>query len=202
MVIRKLTDGLILFILAFLTMGLLSCSSSVDSSPDPGILRIMLQSDPGDTTIVIQPDTIRVSDGDVFAAAIFQGQAYQDSLFAVLYPDLRSTKQTDVTYNIIQRQSGEYGNMMIFETQIPPQQYNKIRFGIKGNSLSFRGFGAIPVELSPDATPFVTLEGEFEVKENRVTEIDLRIQPFKSLTRYKDKYLMYPQIEIADVINY
>ena len=175
------------------------CDSGVGTSSEPGILSIVLQSEPSDTSVIIVVDTLSVAPTDSFGVTIFQGKAYDDSVYAILYTDLRSTQQEDIVYNIIKIENGEYKKFTIFESYVPPGEYNKIHFGLKSSILKFSGFDEITVE-TPDEFRYVDLFSDFSVSENKVTEINVQISPFKSISRYKDTYHFNPEVDIISVI--
>jgi len=177
---------------------LINCSN-IEPSPEPGILRITLASDPSDTTIVIVTDTFTVGESDSFGVTIFQGKVYRDSAYAVLYPTTRSYKQEDITYNLIKRENNQYHAYIIFESYVPPQDYNRIKFGMKATVLKFSNFDEIKVEAPQDSSLFVELEKHFTVYENRVTEVNVMLQPFRSISRYKDTYQFSPIVQITGV---
>jgi len=85
---RKLNCVLGLSVILFSVFS--ACDPKIEDSPQPGILRVTLESDPTDTTIIIVTDTLTVSDGDVFLISIFQGRSYQDSTWGILYPSIES----------------------------------------------------------------------------------------------------------------
>ena len=177
---------------------LFSCDAGIKDSPDPGTIRIIMQSNPSDTSIVIVPDTLSVTENDFFGVTVFQGKAYKDSMFAILYHDIRSTTQEDITYNIIKIDDGEYRKYTIFESYVPPGSYNRIQFGLKSSALKFSGFDVITVE-TPDETKYVDLNQPLNISENSVTEINVQISPFKSIDRYRDTYQFTPVVEIISV---
>ncbi|GAB4366410.1 MAG: hypothetical protein Kow0042_06260 [Calditrichia bacterium] len=179
-------------------MTLISCDAGIEDSPQPGILRITLEADPADTSIVIITDTFSVQPGDFFAVTIFQGKVFRDSTFAVLYPTIESYKQEDIVYNIIRRDSLGYQRFTIFESHVPPSDYNRIQFGVRSLILRFGNF-FIPVETEENY--FLNLSKNFTVKENEITEINLQIKPFQSIIRYRDTYQFHPVVEIMRV-NY
>lgn len=189
-------------ILCGLLFIMLGCNTGIEISPDPGILRVTLQSDPADTSIVIVPDTLNVAPNDSFGVTIFQGKAYNDSFFAVLYKSLKSTQQEDIIYNIIKIENGKYKKFTIFESYVPPADYNKIRFGIKPTVLKFSGFDEIKVESVGEANLFVELSQQFVVSENRITEVNVQISPFKSIQRYRDTYQFIPKVKTINVTYY
>lgn len=196
---RILTWPGYLIVLALWFAGIISCDSGVEPSPDPGILRITLQSDPADTAIVIVADTFYVANNDSFGVTIFQGRVYNDTVYSILYPTLRSYRQEDITYNLIRLDSSEYRKYVIFESYAPPGDYDRIQFGLKATVLRISNFDEIKVESPPNVNPLVDLYANFRVSENSVTEIGIQIKPFQSIQRYRDTYQFYPNLEIKSV---
>ncbi len=190
----------LVFLLLVLTLGafLVTCSN-IEPSPGPGILRVTLVSDPSDTTIVIVTDTFTVGESDSFGVTIFQGKVYRDSAYAVLYPTIKSYKQEDITYNLIKRENNQYHSYTIFESYVPPQDYNRLKFGMKATVLKFSNFDEIKVEAPQDSSLFVELEKQFTVYENRVTEVQVMLEPFRSISRYRDTYQFSPRVKITGV---
>ncbi len=174
------------------------CDTGVEVSPRPGILRVTLQSDPADTSIVIVKDTVRVAEGDSFGVTIYQGKVHNDSAFALLYTNPRAYQQQDVVYNIIKRQGGQYHKFTIFESHVPPFSYDKISFGMTPRILRLGTF-EIPVKAPSDISPFVELPVAFAVEEEGITEVEVRIRPFRSVRRYRDSYLFIPDVEVVSV---
>ncbi|OPX35435.1 hypothetical protein B1H10_01285 [candidate division KSB1 bacterium 4484_188] len=195
----KLIFRLTIFI-ALICLLFFACSSGIEFSPDPGILRITLESDQADTTITIVTDTLTVSDNDVFRITIFQGKVYQDSTFTVLYPTIESNSQEERAYNLITRENHQYQKFTIFESYVPPFKYNKIQFGLDSDFLKLRNFDKIQV-VTPNNF-FLILETDFEVHENRMTEVNLRVSPFENVVRYKDTYIFAPIMEVVGIKSY
>lgn len=179
---------------------LTGCDTGIEDSPEPGILRITLESDQADTVIVIVTDTLTVSDNDFFVISIFQGKASQDSTYGILYPTLESTSQVEMFYNLIARENQQYQRFSIFESYLPPLQYNRIEFGIDSRSLKLRNFDLIDV-ITPD-NYYIKLTSNFEVRSKGTTEVNVRVKPFQSITRYRDTYLFQPEMEVIGVNYY
>ncbi|MFA3783307.1 hypothetical protein ABRY23_09620 [Melioribacteraceae bacterium 4301-Me] len=177
---------------------IVSCDTGVQSSPKPGILRIVLQSNPTDTSIIIINDTLTVSDGDNFRTTVFQGKAYSDSVFAILYPSINSYRQEDKVINVIERENNTYKPHIIFESYVPPGNYTSIVFGLTADLLHI-GIFDIPVELPPNESKLVALPVNFEVAENKTTEIKVQLNPFKSVQRFRDSYYFNRQLEVVEV---
>ena len=186
------------FIILFFILG--GCDTCIEDSPDPGILRITLESDQSDTVIVIVTDTLTVSDEDVFLMSVFQGQVFEDSTYGILYPTLSSTRQEEIFYNLIWREGGQYQRFSIFESYVPPGSYNKIKFGIDSRFLKLENFDVIEV-LTPD-NYFLELPTSFEVKSNGTTEVNVSVKPFQYIIRYRDIYLFQPEMEIVGINNF
>jgi hypothetical protein len=62
------------------------------------------------------------------------------------------------------------------------------------------GFDDIKVESSDDDNIFVDLYEKFEVFENSVTEINICLEPFQSIIRYRDSYKFVPVIRISSIV--
>lgn len=184
-------------------LGLISgCDVGIEDSPDPGIIRVTLQAAPSDTSVIIVPDTLCVAPEDSFGVTIFQGKAYKDTISAVLYKSTTSTSQQDIIYNIIKIEHGEYQKFTIFESHLPPGNYNKIRFGMRAIVLKIGDFDEIAVESTDMDYLFVELEQNFNISEDRITEINVQVSPFLSIQRYRDKYQFIPIVEINDIKYY
>jgi hypothetical protein len=189
----------ILIYLGILILFLIGCQTGIEDSPDSGILRVTLESDPSDTTIIIVTDTLTVSDQDVFLVNIFQGKAYQDSTFGVLYDTLTSNRQKEIFYNLIFRKENIYQRFTIYESYLPPFDYNMIEFGLDAEFIKLKNFDVITVETPPNF--FLQLPVDFEIRENTITEINVQVSPFKYIERVKDTYIFAPEMEIIGV-NY
>lgn len=179
----------------------LSCDTGVEVSPAPGVIRVILQSDPADTSIIIIKDTITVSARDWFGVTITQGKIYHGDNFAILFKDTKSYRVEDVVYNILERKDGQYQKFTIYESYAPPNSYDKLQFGVTASLLKM-GFFNIPVQLRPGDALLVDLTANFDIKENQTTEIFVQISPFKSVVRYKDTYYFTRQMQIIDVRYY
>ena len=200
---------LIFFSVSILIFFISACETGVENSPSPGILRITLQSDPVDTILVERSDTFAVNPTypALFMIKIFQGRVYKESNLAVLYRTTKDYRQEDALYNILELDSlGKYEQFTIFESFIPPGDYNSVEFGINAASgykltivsLSGKIFEN-PVEIPPGEKLLVSFRQSFRVEEDRVTQIDVQISPFKSIKRYRDVYHFYRQMEITGV---
>lgn len=182
------------------------CTTGVEPSSHPGIVRVTLEANPADTSIVIIVDTIVVSDQDSMDLTVFQGRVTTGKgQFATLYPAIDSYRQEDRVYNVLRRRNGTYARYIVFESYIPPGSYDAVQLGLSATSLKFHYQPPITVEPPQDSLRFVAFRGlNFAVSENLVTEINLQIDPLKSLTRYRDVYRMDFQhnVRLLDIRNY
>lgn len=180
---------------------LLHCSGfdDVDVEVDPGILRVILQTDPTDESIVILGETINVSENDSLGINIFQGKAIDvDSNYAILYKTVHHWTQGQYIYNVLKREAGEYKKQVIFESLVPPGKYRGISLGIEGTVMAIGSY-RIPTELPPGAESIMVFEYDYEVSERKVTEIYIQISPFKSMSRYLDSYQFSRIVEITGI---
>ena len=183
-----------------LSLNFLNCNTGIEDSPDPGILRVTLESDPADTVIIIVTDTLTVGENDAFIIKIYQGRAFEDSTYGVLYPELKSYSQQERYYNLINRENKQYIQFKIFESHLPPSAYNQIEFGIDSDFLKLQNFDEIEVITPP--LYFIKLPVNFEIRNNRTTEVNVQVSPFKYITRYKDSYIFLPEMEVIGVNYY
>lgn len=185
---------------ALLALAALGCTTGVESSPDPGILVVTLQSDPADTLIVIANDTVTVADGDWFGVTVFQGKVYRDTNYAFLFTDTSSYRLEDQNLNLLQMDgaTGQYQRFVLYRSYVPPGDYDRIQFGITPVYVQV-GNLYIPVTLPPGTGSLVDLYRDFAVFENRTTAVSIRISPFKSVTRYRDSFYFTPVIEIVEI---
>lgn len=186
---------LILFFLLFQCSGI----NDVEVDINPGIVRIVLQADPSDESIVILGETINVTENDSLGIKIFQGKAIsKDSSYAILYQNVYSWFQEQVIYNILKRETGEYVQHIVFESMVPPGDYEAISLGIEGTLMAIGPY-TIPIELPPDAESVISFDAKYKVSEKKVTEIHLQISPFKSMTRYLDSYRFSRIAQISEI---
>jgi hypothetical protein len=59
-----------------------------------------------------------------------------------------------------------------------------------------------PLQLPPGVGPQVYFPISFTVQDDKVTEIDLTISPFKSLHRYQDAFLFDRLMKVAGIQTY
>jgi hypothetical protein len=190
----------LLYLTSIICVILIGCTG-VEPSPEPGIVQLYLQADPSDTTLIILPDTIHVSKGDRFEITIFQTRVFSsDGNYAYLYKSLTSYTQEDIRINIFERDSlgKPFKTFKIYESRVPPGKYNRIQMGVIPNLLDIWVY-EIPVQVPAGVSTFVNLEKEFEVKENKITGIYVKIYPLQSLRRSKDIFQFEPKLDISAI---
>jgi hypothetical protein len=204
--LRTLCSGIGVFLCVCAVVWLGGCTSGVETSPQPGIVRITLEGNPADTSFIIIVDTVSVSTGDSLNLTVFQGRVTgSDGRFATLFPTLTSYRQEDVVYNVLRRENDAYHRYVVFESYVPPQTYDAVQFGLSASALKFLFQPPIVIEPPLDTLRFVTFRGlNLTVSENRVTEVSLQIDPLKALTRFRDVYRMdfRNNVKILGVRNY
>lgn len=178
----------------------LGCDTGVETSPDPGVLKVTMQADPADTTIEIAGELLSVSPGDSFGVTIFQGRAYRDTSFAILFKSTTSYRERDFVYNVLSRDGDAFEEFLIFETQLPPAEYDSLRFSATAEMLRIGSF-QIPVRLPPDVTPSMDFPTNFRIVERETTEVKVMLRPLESVQRFRDTYLFHRQFEVAEVVS-
>lgn len=174
------------------------CSTGVEESPDPGILRVVLQTDPADTTIEIAGQQLTVSPSDSFGVTIFQGRAFRDTTFAILFKSIDSYREQDFVYNVLKQSGGGFEEFVIFESLIPPGMYDRLQFGVTAEFLQIGNF-QIPVQLPPDARPLMDFDVAYEIESEQTTQITVRLKPLASVERFRDLFLFRRQFEVVGV---
>ncbi|HGY56827.1 MAG TPA: hypothetical protein ENK44_14060 [Caldithrix abyssi] len=189
------------FLLLFVISLALSCSTGVERSKDPGIVKVVIQSDPSDTTIVILGQTYTVDTSSVFNIQVAQGKVYIDSFYSDLLPELDDFIDNGHNYNVLEQENGTYKKIKLFETYAPVDNFTKLQFALNATVLKIGEF-QIPVQLPEDESLLVDFEQSFSVKENMTTEILLQIEPLRSIVRYKDSYLFLRKITVKNITYY
>ncbi len=175
-----------------------ACSTGVEPSPDPGVLRITLGSDPADRSLVIITDPVEVSAEDQFDLTVFQGKAFRDSVFFILFPHPGTNRQQDQIINILAQEGDQYVSHTIFESYLPPGGYTRFEFGLSTSEFQISSF-TIPVRLSPSTTVLQDFSTPFDIEAGRTTEIVVQIKPLQSVKRFRNQFLFEANLEVTDV---
>jgi len=198
---------------------LASCQTGIEPPPEPGILRVTIVANALDTTIVIQSDTSRFSRWDEFYLNISQGRVYGGVNYAPLYADPGLSRTTAVSVNILKREwsdgtpiratdfreintkNSRYVKHTVFESYVPPAVYDSL-------SLVLTAYEVLiyvpkpymnPIQLPPGTQPQIMFPVKIAVSEGQVTQVNLEILPFKSLSRYRDAYVFSRQVRIVSI---
>lgn len=259
---------ILLFGIAFISQ---NCNPNIEESPDPGILRVILQSSNEDTSLVIAGEvltiteyytfkivgdstvsdslvipekdtliiagqiltvindtltvtgdsistTLVISDVDtlniagnvvivsknndfnVFKVSVFQGKIYHDNLYAVLFTGLSKYRTETRDYNLLEQTGGRYRPFVIFESYVPPGEYDVLEFGLTASQLTLGVFNS-PIELPEGESSLIRIIKDFDVLEGGTTELRVQIRPLESIARYRDSFIFDRAIEI-NTINY
>jgi hypothetical protein len=201
--IRSFLQYKLIYFFGFILI--LSCDTGVEPSPEPGLLRVNLMADKADSSIVISGDTLYASPGDSMEIIIFQGRAYNDSNYVILLKNRDQAVAEDHRYNLLRRNnSGDYKKYTIFEYYVPPKSYNKLQFGISSKFLLLTygyavGGTGVHVKNKPDENNIEEFLINFDVNQGEITEINLQLEPFNSLTRHKDVFWFTPKFEVVSI---
>lgn len=198
-----------------------SCQTGVEPSPGPGILRVTLRANERDTTIIIQSDTSRLSRWDEFNLTVSQGRLYRGSNYALLYVDRSIDRIPGSTVNILHREwlngvpirqtdfaeintkNSRYMTYVVFECFVPPGTYDSLTFTLTAAEILIfiPKVYQNPIQLPPGTRPQMQLSTNVTVNEGRVTQVNLEILPFGSLSRYRDSYLFDRKVRVVGVDN-
>jgi hypothetical protein len=215
---RSTTVSILLFLMVSSAV-FLSCTTGVEPSPSPGLLRVTIKGVETDTAIVILSDTSEFSRWDNFRVYVGQGRIYKSDNYSAIYANSSSDRKTTDTANILGRewlngapittadtttitpQNSRYRRYVVFESYVPPGTYDRLYFGLTANVMEIfiPKHYLNPVQLPPGDIPGIDFSGTFTVEQDRATQIDLEIYPFESLTRYKDAYYFSRKMYVANV---
>lgn len=212
----------ILCLAAFLLLGALpGCTTGVEPSPNPGLVRVTLKANELDTMLVIQNDSSHFSRWDSFDLTVSQGRIYHGENYASIYLEPSTARITGSTVNIIAREwlngipitiqdtttitprNSRYRKYVVFASYIPPGSYDRITFSLTAAEMDIfipKNYQN-PVQLPEGEIPQIEIPVSFTVNENRTTQIDLEMSPFQSLKRYRDAFLLNRKLSVAKIEN-
>lgn len=202
-----------LIVAALLTAGLLTaCDTGVDPSPQPGVFRLLMQADPSDNTVVIGPKRYTLGNDTTEAlmrVSVGQALVYRDTSYAALFRRLNSFQIEDPVVDVLAAsKNGEPENHMLFESYLPPAEYDSLQLALRVNLFRVTSTGRFSyssfeneVRLPPGASPVLTFREPFTIRSGDTTIVQLRIQPLRSLTRFQDVYYFTPQVEIESIVQ-
>jgi hypothetical protein len=196
-----------------------SCTTGVEPSPAPGILRVTIQSDESDSSIVILSDTTRYSRYDQFLARVYDGRLYRGDNYSPLYLTTSPQRIQSDTINLLGREwldgrpitirdsvtitpsNSRYRRYTIFEWFVPPGTYDQLEFSlIAGEVVTYiPKLYNNPIQLPPGTNPGLFFSSSITLQEGKTTQVDVVIAPFKSLSRYQDSFYFNRQVRIARI---
>jgi hypothetical protein len=189
-------------VIAGLGFAVSSCTTGVEPSPAPGIIRVTIQSDDNDSSIVILSDTTRYSRYDQFLARVYDARLYRGDNYSPLYVTMSPQRIQSDTVNLLGREwldgspitirdsititpsNSRYRRYTIFEWFVPPGTYDELEFSlIAGEVVTYiPKLYNNPIQLPPGTKPGLFFSSSITVQENTTTQVDIVIAPFKSLT--------------------
>ncbi len=195
------------------------CTTAVDPSPHAGIVRVTLTSDATDNYLVILSDTTQFSRYDSFVAATLNGRIYRGINYAPIYRTPGIERIDADTVNLLAREwlngvpinirdsvditpaNSRYRTYVIFELYVPPGSYDSLAFTLIAGEVAtyIPKYYVNPIQLPPGAAPQMSFPLSFTVQEDKTTEIEIEISPFKSLKRYQDLFLFNRTMRVAGV---
>jgi hypothetical protein len=202
-----------------LAAAVLSCTTGVDPSPDPGIIRVMIKGVESDTMIVIQSDSSEFSRWDRFDLYLSTGRVYQGSNYATIYNNPSNERKGADTVNILARewldgapitprdtaritpQNSRWISYLVFESYVPPGEYDRLYFSLTATEMEIfiPKHYLNPVQLPPGVQPGMSFDIPFSVTEGGTTEINLEIYPYQSLSRYRDAFFFDRKVVVSNV---
>ncbi len=207
---------------ACIIAGLLSlqgCTTGVEPSPHPGIVRVTLKSNESDTALVILGDTTRFSRYDQFQARVYGARVIRGSNYAPIYANTSIDRIESDTVNLLGRewldgtpitirdsttitpQNSRYRKYTIFEWYLPPGDYEQLEFVLMADEVItfIPKLYVNPIQLPPGTAPQMFFSIPLSIQEDRVTEVEMEILPFQSLSRYQDSYLFDRKMTVVSV---
>ena len=189
------------------------------AKPRPGILRVIFKSSDDDTAIIIQNDTSRFSRWDNFNIVVSQCRLYTGENYSYVYNNLSSERKADDTVNALAREwlsgvpitfqdsdsitvgNSRFRRFVIFEYYVPPGSYQKMSISVTASEMEFfiPKHYLNPVSLPPGETPTMEFPVNVTISERGVTEIELELQPYKSLRRYQDQFYFERKLVVKQV---
>ena len=204
--------------ITFLTI-LAGCTTGVDPSPHPGILRVVLTSKQTDTALVISSDTTRPSRWDEFWATMYGGRLYNGSNYVDLYATLSMDRIPAAQQNLLAREwldgtpitirdtatitgtNSRYRKGTVFEFYAAPGTYDRLDFALTATEVAtyIPKIYINPIVLPPGVPAVMSFPGSIALQEDRTTEVVVEIAPFESLQRYQDAFLFNRKVTIVSV---
>jgi hypothetical protein len=195
------------------------CKTAVEPSPSPGLVRVTFKGAEADTNIILQNDTSRFSRWDTFFMVASQGRLVNGDYYSAVYCNPTADRVSTAMFNALARewldgtpislqdyqditpQNSRYRKYVIFESYVPPGSYSRLTFALTASEMEIfiPKHYVNPVALPPGISPSLDFPGTYTVAENGVTEIEIEIQPYKSLRRYQDQFYFERKLTVVSV---
>ncbi len=195
------------------------CTTGVEPSPHPGIIRVTLKSSESDTSLIILADTTRFSRYDQFYATLYGGRVIRGDNYAPIYATTSINRVQSDTVNLLARewldgtpinirdsvvitpQNSRYRKFTIFEWYLSPGNYDQLEFTLTADEVLtyLPKLYVNPIQLPQGTQPQLFFNTPFSIQEDKVTQIDIEIEPFKSLSRYQDSFLFDRKMQVVSV---
>jgi hypothetical protein len=200
-----------------------SCQTGVEASPEPGIFRVTIVANEADSILVLLGDTARCSKYDRYDVILSNGRLYRGENYTDIFVAPTIDRIIADTVNLLQRQWND-GKLVgsgtdpfeipryqtkpvtytVFEWYTPPGTYDKFQFGLKGIEV----YVVIPrqfhntMQLAEGVSLIMNLTHPVTINPGKVTQMDLVLDPYKSIKRFQDAYIFDRKISVARVKNY
>ena len=195
------------------------CTTGVEPSPHPGILRVVLTIKATDTCLVISSDTTKFSRWDQYWATIYGGRLYQGTNYSDLYLTPTTDRIQSVQQNLLARewldgtpitikdtatitpQNSRYMKGTVFEFYVPPGTYDRLDFALTATEVAtfIPKIYINPIVLPSGVAAVMSFPGSYTVQEDRTTEVVTEIAPFESLHRFQDAFLFDRKMQIISI---
>jgi hypothetical protein len=170
-------------ILSFALILLNGCSTGVDNSIKPGILKLFIE---------VDTSGFIISRDDSLIIMISQKRAYrEDGTYANIYKTLSSLYMIRDTLNLF-----DLDKNLLSESYLPPGNFTKIMLVV--SSSNYIKINGKRFHLQQDtSSTSVQIKHRFKIFKNMVTEITLRFKLSRSLFRRSNVYIFKPVIEVG-----
>ena len=170
--------------LSFIYIG---CSTGVELSDPPGIIKVYFRPSSTDTAITIVNTHYQIDPDDVFDIQISEGKMYSDSVFFILYETLNTYNENDVDLDLLEGDQS-YQKQLVFESFLPAGDYTRLEFVLNASLFRLDGF-EVPVVTENGRPNLVQMEEQFRVTESDTTSITVQLDVVSSIKRFRDTYL-------------
>ncbi|RJP71304.1 MAG: hypothetical protein C4539_05370 [Ignavibacteriales bacterium] len=159
----------------------------------------------------------RIYSGDKFAILYKTTQSYQqeDSIYNMVQTNYTSEQINSIVMDLFNGKVKladlvcDYKSHKIFESYAPPGNYTRLTFGVnasqdvfKSRMAAYNVYGdsiVIPLEVPEDEELLKNLDVDFKVNEGGITQLNVEVDVFKSVYRYRDAYRLNRNLRVLSV---